>query len=148
LALVIRPVTEGDRTTWLDLWAQYCAFYGVTLSQQVIVRTWQRIVSPHDSIFSLIAKDESGTAVGLCNYVCHPNTWSDRTVCYLEDLYVSPDARRLGVGTKLIGELTEIGRREHWFRIYWITNANNEQARAAYDKLAMRTDHVRYEISL
>lgn len=99
-------------------------------------------------IFSLIAEDESGTAVGLCNYVCHLNTWSDQTVCYLEDLYVSPDARRLGVGTKLISELTEIGRREHWFRIYWITNADNEQARAAYDKLATRTDHVRYEIAL
>jgi GNAT superfamily N-acetyltransferase len=144
----IRPASQDDQVEWLGLWQQYCAFYNVALPQRVVDATWQRIATPLEPIHCLIAADQTGRAVGFCNYVCHPNTWSDQTVCYLEDLFVHKNARRLGVGTRLINELVDIGRRENWFRIYWVTNIDNLQARAAYDRLAKRTDHVRYEIAL
>ncbi|MBO1073950.1 GNAT family N-acetyltransferase [Roseomonas marmotae] len=144
----IGPASQDDRADWLELWAQYCAFGGAVLPQNVTDTTWRRILAPQEPVHCLLARDASGKAVGFCNYVCHPNTWSTQTVCYLEDLFVHPEARRMGVGTRLIQELAAIGRRENWLRIYWHTKTDNHQARAAYDRIATRTDHLRYEITL
>lgn len=148
MAPLIRQVVEADRHAWRLLWAEYCGFYDVQLPDRVTNATWSRIASGHAPIFGLVAEGQGGTLLGFCNYVCHPNTWSDWTVCYLEDLYVSQGARRAGLATRFISALTDLGRREGWFRIYWITNAGNEQARKVYDRVAKRTDHIRYEIKL
>jgi GNAT superfamily N-acetyltransferase len=119
----------------------------VELPDRVTDATWSRIASGQGPIFGLVAEDQTGNLAGFCNYVCHPNTWSDQTVCYLEDLFVSETARRTGLGTRFIGFLTELGRREGWYRLYWITNEDNEPARKAYDRVAKRTNHLRYEIT-
>jgi GNAT superfamily N-acetyltransferase len=144
----IRPIALSDRPSWMELWRDYCVFYQVTLTPEVTERTWQRVNTQGSAMFALMAVDESETGIGLCNYILHPNTWSDRTICYLEDLYVAERARRLGVATRLIETLVEIGRRENWFRIYWHTKTGNARARAVYDRLAVHTDHARYEIAL
>ena len=144
----IRPVVPGDRPSWMALWEGYCAFYQVTLTEQVTERTWQRLNTPDSAMDALMAVDEAETGIGLCNYVRHPNTWSDRPVCYLEDLYVAPEARRFGVGTRLIETLVEMGHRENWFRIYWMTKIDNARARSVYDRVATKTDFIRYDIAL
>lgn len=146
-APLIRQVAEADRDAWRKLWGEYCGFYGVQLPNRVTDATWSRIASGHGPIFGLVAEDRSGKLLGFCHYVCHPNTWSDQTVCYLEDLYVSQGARRTGLATRFISFLTDLGRQEDWYRLYWITNADNEPARKAYDQIANRTDHIRYEIT-
>ncbi|RQM47414.1 GNAT family N-acetyltransferase [Paraburkholderia bannensis] len=145
---VIRPVNAADHAAWLALWQAYCRHYEVTLDERVNARTWARIADPAEPIHALIAHGEDGEPLGLCNYVLHPNTWSDQTVCYLEDLYVAPQGRRKGVATAFIERLREIGERENWFRIYWITNDANEAAQAVYDRIASRSGHIRYEIAL
>ena len=37
-------------------------------------------------------------AIGLVHWLTHPSTWSAGPYCYLEDLFVHPDARGSGVG--------------------------------------------------
>ena len=134
----VRQVAESDRDAGRQLWGEYCGFYGVQLSNRVTASTWSRIASGQGPIFGLVAEDRAGALLGFCRYVCHPNTWSDQTVCYLEDLYVSQGARRTGLATRFISFLTDLGRQEGWYRLYWITNA--------YDQVARRTDHMRYEL--
>ena len=145
-APLIRQVAKTDRDAWRKLWGEYCRFYGVQFPDRVTDATWSRIASGQGPIFGLVAEDRAGALLGFCHYVCHPNTWSDQTVCYLEDLYVSEGARRTGLATRFISFLTDLGRQEGWYRLYWITNADNEPARKAYDQVARRTDHIRYEI--
>ena len=130
------------------MWSQYCAFYDVSLDERVTASTWARIVAPSQAINGLIALGDDGQPLGICNYVCHPNTWSDQTICYLEDLYVAPEGRRAGIATAFIEHLTRIGKQENWARIYWITNDENVAAQTVYDRVAKRTGHIRYEIKL
>ena len=144
----IRPVSIADHQTWVSLWKSYCAFYEVALDDHITTRTWLRINDRTQSIYSLIALSASGEGLGICNYVCHPNTWSDQIVCYLEDIFVAPAGRRHGIATSFIEKLQEFGKDENWRRIYWITNQENAIAQATYDRIAKRTGHVRYEISL
>ena len=78
----------------------------------------------------------------LCR--CRWHTWSLRPVCYLEDLFVATAARGEGAGRALIEALVTLGREYGWRRAYWHTHENNE--RTLYDRLAERTDYVRYDI--
>ncbi|PTB30399.1 N-acetyltransferase [Paraburkholderia caribensis] len=144
----IRSVTADDYVGWLQLWDMYCSFYHVNLDPRVTAQTWCRINEPTVPIHGLLAQAISGELLGFCHYVCHPNTWSDRTVCYLEDVFVAPVARRSGVATSFIEKLKSIGVDENWTRIYWITNGDNIAAQSTYDRVAKRSGHVRYEISL
>jgi GNAT superfamily N-acetyltransferase len=144
----IRPAGDADKDAWYALWNLYCAHYEVTLDDRVTAHTWARIVSATDPVHALIARAENGTPLGLCNYVLHPNTWSEQSVCYLEDLYVAAAGRRQGIATAFIEQLKTLGVEQNWFRIYWVTNRDNVTAQAVYDPIATRTGYVRYEIAL
>ena len=86
--------------------------------------------------------------VGIVNCVLHPVTWSLLQTCYLEDLFVAPAARGQGAGRALIEAVRERGRAEGWYRVYWMTKVDNATARALYDKVAGKSDWVRYHIPL
>ncbi len=150
MTVLIRPLTTSDRTGWYQLWQQYLAFYNVTLSEAVTNTTWQRLIGAEEpSVFGLVAVDSDAVdPVGLVHCVLHVNTWSDRSVCYLEDLFVAASARRRRVGQRLIKAVVERGRAEDWLRVYWMTHSDNLVARALYDRITPVTGWVRYDVPL
>lgn len=148
MALEIRYVKETDHPEWLEMFKQYCVFHDVPLNVDVTERAWERIFTAGTPLRALIAREPQGEALGICNYVCHEDTFSTRPMCYLADLYVDPRARGRGVGRALIAEVERIGREQDWFRIYWITGEDNAPARGLYDAVARNTGHVRYDIPL
>lgn len=148
-AVSIRPVQPGDEAAWREMWGAYCTFYEQTLPESVTAGVWSHIMdgaSPVNSVIALLGED--GTPLGFANYVLHPHTWSDKTLCYLEDLYVSPEARGRGVGHALIEHLIETGKTRSWERVYWHTETGNAPARRLYDRFNAADDFVRYTVSL
>lgn len=146
---ILRPLTERDRPVWQSLWDSYCAFYKVTLPAPVIDGLWEKLTGGDPAIHGMLAENaETGEAQGLMHYVLHPHTWSLKTVCYLEDLFVTEAARGQGVGRALIEWLADRGRNEGWFRLYWHTDEDNETARLLYDRVAGPATMVRYAIPL
>jgi GNAT superfamily N-acetyltransferase len=148
MTVSIRPVEARDEAAWRALWDGYCTFYQATIPPDVTDATWARLLDPDAPVFGLVACDAEDRPVGLANCVLHLNTWTKRPVCYLEDLFVAPAARRTGAGRAFIAALTEQGRREGWHRLYWMTKADNREARALYDKVGQLTDWVRYDAPL
>ncbi len=98
----VRPVTAADEGPWLDLFAAYIAFYEESVPSDVIALTWHRLLAQQDNMAALIATDADGRALGIANLVFHRSTWSPTWYCYLEDLFVDPEARGQGVGRALI----------------------------------------------
>jgi GNAT superfamily N-acetyltransferase len=145
--ITTRSARPEDKKSWLALWHAYCADLEGTVSDMATDGLWQRILSPDQPIWCLVACDGGGEPVGLAHYVLHLHTWSLHPVCYLEDLYVALTARG-GAGRQLIEGLVSLGRNEGWRRIYWHTHENNYRARALYDRLTPRTDYIRYDIDL
>jgi GNAT superfamily N-acetyltransferase len=96
----------------------------------------------------LIAVGEEEEPIGFLLYVTHPWSWSARQVAYLLDLYVAPSWRGRGIGSALIEHLAQFGRKEGWLKIYWMTQADNEAAHRLYEKLAVRSALVRYDMML
>ena len=147
-AATVRPVHSDDRPHWLALWQGYCAALGESVPGDITEGVWRRILSADQPIWCLIAHTAEGTPAGIANYVLHPHTWSMRTVCYLEDLFVAPEARGSGAGRALIEGLVALGREHGWRRVYWHTHEDNYRARTLYDRVVPRTDYVRYDIDI
>ena len=144
-ACVIRAALPSDEAVWRQLWKGYCDFYRVQLAEEVSRRTWKRILDPDSAVMCVVAEVD-GRVCGFANCVVHENTWETQPVCYLEDLFVAPGSRGHGVGGALIEWLRNAMRAEGWARLYWMTAADNAQARRVYDRFAQADGFVRYVV--
>ena len=142
---IIRAALPADEATWRHLWRAYCEFYDAQVPDEVTSRTWKRILDPDSQIMCVVAEVD-GQVYGFANCVVHENTWETQAVCYLEDLYVHPSARGRGLGGALIEWLRNSMRAEGWARLYWMTKADNAEARRLYDRFTQADDFVRYVI--
>ena len=149
MSVTIRDLAAADAPRWRELWKGYCEFYETEMADDVTDITWQRLLDINETnMFSMVACDERGTVTGFVNCVLHPITWSTPPVCYLEDLFVDPAARKLGAGGAMIEAVKERALVEGWHRVYWKTRNDNDTARSLYDKVADGTDWITYEIGL
>lgn len=89
--VTIRRINGDDKAQWLALWQGYLDFYRADVAPQVTDRTFERL-GQDEQVYGLVAEDAEGRLLGLMNLVFHPSTWSAVGYCYIEDLYVSPQA--------------------------------------------------------
>lgn len=143
----ISALTSADRDDWDVLWQGYLTFYEQSLDAAVTDATFARLVAGVTA-HGAIARDAEGRAVGFAHWLTHTSTWSVGEYCYLEDLFVSPDARSGGVGRALIAHIEGWARENGCPKVYWMTQRSNERARVLYDDVADATDFVPYEIRL
>ena len=65
----------------------------------------------------------------------------------MQDLFVDPACRAVGVGQQMIDWLVAEMKTQGWSRLYWNTKENNYRARGLYDKYTPRDPFVRYVIN-
>jgi GNAT superfamily N-acetyltransferase len=142
-AVTIRPAIAADETAWRKLWAGYIAFYRGSVAEEITASTWKRLLDPASSMHALVA-EQNGVVIGMTNYVFHDSTWDTRPICYLQDLYVDPDARGGGAAKKLILACEEAAKAKGAFRVYWQTQEYNAPARSLYDTITPRSSFIVY----
>ncbi len=140
----IRPLQAGDHDAWISLWRGYLAFYRTELSAAVTAETWRRLLDPEGRIHGLGAFDAAGRLIGLVHYLFHPVTWSIPDRCYLEDLFVAPEARGSGAGRALIEAVYRAADAAGADQVYWLTEEGNADARRLYDRVGQLTPFVKY----
>lgn len=146
--VAITPLTPSDRAEWLELWGGYLAFYETVLDPQVTEATFTRLLDPDSPMHAAIARTDDGVAVGLVQWLTHPATWTTGEYCYLEDLFVAPDARGTGAGRALIAHVHDWAEEAGCAKVYWLTAETNDVARALYDRVSSRTGMIQYQIRL
>ena len=77
------------------------------------------LFGPRPAIFSHIAEDADGATVGFSLWFLNYSTWLGRHGIYLEDLYVSADARGGGHGKALLAELARVAVERGYGRVEW-----------------------------
>ena len=82
----------------------------------------------------LLAESDTGEVAAMALWFRTFSTFLGRSGIWLEDLYVRPEHRRIGIGTALLRRLRELtdGRVE-WMVLDW-----NTAAQATYDRLGAR----------
>lgn len=145
--LVIRPILSSDRNKWQELYYSYLDFYESKPNEKATEILFSRLTSTPAQIQGLVAELE-GQIVGIAHYHFQLSTWTHTTHCYLEDLFVVPEARGSGIATKLIEAVRDASLENKCSELFWITKESNQTARKVYDRLAKLSDFVRYEILL
>ncbi len=143
--LTIRPVDFNDFPQWLPLWD------GNNLGQrdeEVTAQTWQRLCDPENKQVNGLCAEMGGQILGIVHYILHPTTGHVNQVCYMQDVYVAPAHRRKGIGRRLVDEVTKIGAREKWGRMYWLTQDGNKEARAMYENFGIKLDFTFYVLPI
>ncbi|MGH3937009.1 MAG: GNAT family N-acetyltransferase [Pseudonocardiaceae bacterium] len=143
--MLIRSPQPADEQEWRALWNGYNSFYGASVPEAVTDILWQRIISDADTVFARFAVDADGLS-GFAICILHPFTWGVQPVCLLEDLYVDPARRGVGVGRRLLDFLREEAATAGWARLYWHTHKDNTTARRLYDSYASADGFVRYTL--
>ncbi|PIB25076.1 hypothetical protein BFP76_03420 [Amylibacter kogurei] len=147
MTVTLTPAQPEVESDWRRLWRDYLMFYKTKRDDVVFDTTWARILNPETDMFALLAYD-GDRAVGLVNYLYHHSFWDIEKRCYLNDLYVHPDGRNLGVGRTMINAVVEQAKSDQLKQVYWLTAKDNTNARALYDKVAHLSPFLKYDIHL
>jgi GNAT superfamily N-acetyltransferase len=148
MSLTIRRPVAPDRAAWNDLYQGYAAFYRVPQTPEMRDTVWGWIMDPAKETDAFVAVNETGTLLGLTHFRPFARPLSATTGGFLDDLFVSPDARGTGAADALIAAVAAEGRKRGWSVIRWITAEDNYRARGVYDRLADRTKWLTYDIKL
>ena len=138
----VRPLAAADRDVWALLWESYLAFYETTLLAEIYDAQWDRLMAG-DPVAGLVA-EANGQPVGIVHYIFHVHGWKTRDVCYLQDLYVAPEARGTGAGRALIEGVYAAADARGCPDVYWLTQEFNETGRRLYDRIGRLTPFIKY----
>lgn len=144
MSVTIRPIEPRDEAAWRALWKAYLEFYETTVSEEVYSTTFARLLSadhPDQNGFFAV---EGDTPVGLVHYIYHAHNWRIDQVCYLQDLYATPEMRGKGVGRALIEAVYAQADADGRPSVYWMTQDFNTTARQLYDRIATLTPFIKY----
>ena len=144
----ILKLTQADRPEWEALYRGYADFYQVPMTAEILATVWGWIQDDSNPFYALLARDETGKAVGFIHCRQMPSPLRGAMVGFLDDLFVSPEARGQGVVNALFQGLNQLGRNNGWPFIRWITAENNYRGRAVYDRLSDKTHWVTYQKSV
>ncbi|MGH8776611.1 MAG: GNAT family N-acetyltransferase [Jiangellaceae bacterium] len=143
----VRPAERTDRAAWERLYRTYGEFYGEDLPAERLDRVWGWI---HDeaTIVCLVVVDAENRPVGLAHLRAFARPLAGAVGGYLDDLFVEPAARGTGAIGAMLEAIREEGQRRGWSVVRWITAADNDRARAVYDRVAVATPWVTYDMAV
>ena len=144
LSVDIRPITKDDRDEWQPLWRAYLEFYETSVGAEVYDTSFARLLKEDDHEFNGMIAHRDGVAIGIVHYLFHRHMWRIENVCYLQDLYVSPQARGTGAGRALIEAVYKAADAKGCPSVYWLTQDFNHTARQLYDRIAANAPFTLY----
>ncbi len=135
MSFAIRPATRADVPTVLRFVRELAAFErepdAVAASEALLA---EALFGAHPAAEAVIA-EQDGAPVGFALFFHNFSTWTGRRGLYLEDLYVTPEARGCGVGEALLRHLAGVAVTRGCARFEWSVLDWNEAAVRFYRKL-------------
>ena len=88
MTVTVSHVSQRDRAQWEVLYHGYAKFYQAPMNDEILDSVWSWIHDESEPFFGLIAKEESGNALGLmhCRQMASPLRGAH--VGFLDDLFV------------------------------------------------------------
>lgn len=144
MTLNIRPVRARDEAEWRALWTGYLEFYETSVPEEVYQTTFNRLLGDDPQDFHGLVAEMNGKLIGLTHYVFHRHCWRIDNVVYLQDLFVSKEARGTGAGRALIEAVYAAADEAGCPSVYWTTQDFNATARQLYDRIGQLTPFIKY----
>jgi GNAT superfamily N-acetyltransferase len=145
----IRPAAEQDIDLILHFVRELAIYekaeHEVLATPEHVRRT---LFCANPSVFGLICEVDD-QPIGFAIYFFNYSTWQGQHGLYLEDLYVTPDARGHGAGKALLQHLAQIAVDRNCGRFEWSVLDWNTPSIAFYDGLGAlpQNEWIRYRMT-
>lgn len=137
----ISTVGDTDLPELLPLMRGYCDFYEVDPSDEALLAMSRALIAdPEREGFQLVARDESGRAIGFATVFWMWATSSASRIGVMNDLFIDPDARGSGAADELIAECARLVRERSGKSLEWQTAKDNYRAQKVYDRVGGQRD--------
>ena len=144
---VVDALGKEDHEAWAALHRGYLDFYEVPDPERVSSVIWSWLTDPDHELECLVVRPAPGEApVGMAHFRPFVRPLAAATACFLDDLFVAPEARGTGAVDALLSALQHLSGERGWSQVRWITRSSNARARSTYDRLGVQTDLVTYEL--
>jgi GNAT superfamily N-acetyltransferase len=142
----IELVAAGDLADLLPLMRAYCDFYNESPSDDALLELSRTLIAdPLCEGVQLIARDSREAAVGFATVFWSWDTTEGSRIGIMNDLFVVPEARGLGLAGHLIEACTRRCAAREASRLEWETGPENLRAQSVYDRVgAVREPWVTY----
>jgi GNAT superfamily N-acetyltransferase len=145
--VVIRPAIPQDCTGLFDLIAAHARFEQsmATLSPSDLLTLLARDAAP----VTIFVGERAGQLLGFAALTFDFALWRARRWAHLDCLFVRDDARKLGIGSKLMDTAVDCARKAGADRLEWQTPPWNEDAIAFYRRIGAESSaKVRFTLKL
>jgi GNAT superfamily N-acetyltransferase len=97
--------------------------------------------------FEVLLAERHGEPVGICLFFYSFSTWLGALGVYIQDLYVSDEARGTGLGRRLVAETCRIAATHGANHLRLVVDTKNTGAQVFYETLGMkvRDDELIYQ---
>jgi len=147
---MIRPAVPEDVPTILRFIRELAEYERALDQVEATEEDLERaLFGPAPAVFAHLAENEEGEPVGFALWFLNFSTWTGRHGIYLEDLYVTPEARGRGHGKALLAELARIAVERGYARYEWSCLDWNEPSIRFYKSLGAEamTEWTGYRLS-
>jgi GNAT superfamily N-acetyltransferase len=147
--IAVRQATIFDLELIVPLFDAYRQFYrrpsDLDLARRFLLERFQ-----HNESTIFVALKQDGSAVGFTQLYPSFSSASAARILILNDLFVSPEARRSGVGALLLDAAAQFGRGVGAIPLTLSTEATNSTAQALYERegWTRQTDFYSYDLTL
>lgn len=132
----IEVVGAADLHDLLPLMRAYCDFYNESPSDDALLELSRALIAdPLGEGTQLIARDQPGAAVGFATVFWSWDTTDASRIGIMNDLFLIPDARGLGLADRLIEACAQRCVERGASRLEWETAPDNLRAQSVYERV-------------
>lgn len=138
MSLNIRPASRDDAALILRFVTELAIYERAEDEVKTDVAGIESSLFAEDTSASALICERDGQPIGYAVYFFNYSTWLGRNGLYLEDLYVTPEARGTGAGKALLKYLARLAVSRGCGRFEWSVLDWNEPAIRFYEALGAR----------
>lgn len=136
--IIIRPAVKDDANEIIRLIVELADFEKLDPpDDEARKRLIEDAFGPNPP-FRVLLAEIGGKAVGYAFYLFTYSSFHAKKTLYLEDIYISADHRRHGIGKMFMDKLKEIAMENDCHRMEWVVLDWNQNAIDFYEKLGAR----------
>ncbi|MCH2340374.1 GNAT family N-acetyltransferase [Pseudomonas sp. NPDC047963] len=138
MSLTIRPASRDDAALILRFVTELAIYERAEHEVKTDVAGIESSLFAEDASASALICERDGQPIGYAVYFFNYSTWLGRNGLYLEDLYVTPEARGTGAGKALLKHMARLAVSRGCGRFEWSVLDWNEPAIQFYESLGAR----------
>jgi GNAT superfamily N-acetyltransferase len=149
VSLTIRKAVPEDAATILRFITELADYEKAVHEVEATVETVTASLFGHGSVTHGLICEQGGVPIGMAIWYFSYSTWQARNGLYLEDLYVTPEARGKGAGKALLKALARIAIEHGCGRFEWSVLDWNEPSIRVYEKIGAepQKEWIRYRLA-